>query len=127
MNSRQAFADLKIKLNRSLEEYNRSSGKKVMVIPKPGGETYYIFNRKTVVINACVGDSDVSLLEYYIGQKDVPGGAFENAAEWVEEEELTCSSKEGQAYFSFPSMTEKKDTDRMVNMLLTRIFRGCIQ
>jgi hypothetical protein len=127
MNSRQAFADLKTKLDRSLEEYNRSSGKKVMVIPKPGGETFYIYNRKTVVITTCVEGSDVALLEYYIGQKDVPGGAFDNAAEWVEEEELTCSSKDDQAYFSFPSMKEKKDADKMVNMLLTRIFRGCIQ
>jgi hypothetical protein len=127
MDSRQAFAELKIKLDKSLEEYNRGTGKKVMVIPKPGGETFYIYNRKTVVINACNDNSDVALLEYYNGQKGVISGAFENEAEWVEEEELTCFAKDEYPYFSFPKMTEKKDADRIVSMLLTRIFRGRIQ
>jgi hypothetical protein len=124
MESKEAFAELKVKLDKSLEEYNRNSGKKVMVIPKPGGETFYIFNRRTVIINAGADNSDVALLVYYDGQKDVPGGVYENEASWVEEEELTCFPKAEKPYFSFPTMTEQKDTDRMVNVLLTRIFRG---
>jgi hypothetical protein len=125
MESKEAFDELSTRLDKSLEEYNHSAAKKVMVIPKPNGEKFYIFNRKTVVVSSKAGNQDSIVLEYYKGQKDVMGHAFETAAEFVEKEELKCFLKEGP-YFSFSTLADKMDTDHMVKALLSRIFRGCI-
>ena len=125
MECKDAFSQLGSKLDSSLEEYNKSAGKKVMVIPKDNGETFYIFNRKTVVISAQAGKEDSLLLEYYKGQKGVQGHAFETSAEFTEKEELKCYTKD-EAFFSFTTAAEKEDTEHMVKSILGRIFRGCI-
>jgi hypothetical protein len=126
MEYKEAFDQLSGKLNKSLEEYNQSAGKKVMVIPKPTGESYYIFNRKTIVIRPETNHPDVAMIEYYNGQKDVIGNAFDTAAEFVEKEKLTCFIKD-EAYFSFTTVADKKNMDHMVNALLKRVFSGRIQ
>lgn len=125
MESKEAFDQLSIQLDKSLEEYNRSAGKKVMVIPKLNGDKFYIFNRKTVVVSSNAASQDSIVLEYYKGQKDVIGNAFDTAAEFVEKEELKCFLNE-EPYFSFSTLAYKMDTDHMVKALLSRIFRGCI-
>jgi hypothetical protein len=125
MGNKEAFDQLSAKLDKSLEEYNNNSAKKVMVIPKPNGDKFYIFNRKTVVVSSLAASPDILMLAYYKGQKDVIGNPFDTAAEFVEKEELRCFLKEGPC-FSFGTLAHRMDTDHAVKALLSRIFRGCI-